>query len=106
MRRRGRRNTRSVWVLRRGLLEPAVARLVKIVLHRLLDRLLEAHLALGDLAQRRDRRLVVALDERLGALGQLARALRGEDDQRKAVADSFQTIFDGYACQRGPPCKE
>ena len=54
---------------------------------------------LGDLAQRGHGRLVVARDQRTAAVGQLARALGAENDQRETVVDPLETIFDGDASQ-------
>ena len=57
------------------------------------------NLTLGDLAQRRDRGLVGAHDERATTVGQLTRALSGENNQREAVVYLLETIFDGDASQ-------
>ena len=56
---------------------------------------------LGDLAQRHDRVLVaVALDGQLGAARDLARALRGQQDQIEPVGNLVDAIFDGNARHR------
>ena len=62
-----------------------------------LDVLVEAHVAGGDLAQRRHGGLVVAGDARRGAVGQLSRALGGEHDEREPVGHLLETIFYGDA---------
>src|SRR5690606_3493277 len=72
-----------------------LVRLVLLVGQHALQRLDEAlvqrlgpHRLLGDLAQRDDRVLVaVAIDRQLGAARNLARALRGEQDEIETVGN-------------------
>src|SRR5262249_45820797 len=62
-----------------------------------LDVLVEAHVPGRDLAQRRHGRLVVAGDARRRAVRELTGALRREHDEREAVGDLLEAVFDGYA---------
>ncbi len=56
--------------------------------------------AVADLAERDDRVFIaVAVDQGLGARGNVARAMRGQKHQREPVWDFFYAIFDGYAGQ-------
>src|SRR4029079_12320841 len=73
--------------------------LVQLLADGALDILIEMNLTLGDLAQRRDRGLVAARDERATTVGQSTRAHRGDNDQRQAAGFLFETIFDGDASQ-------
>src|SRR5262249_29485300 len=73
--------------------------LVQVLPDGALDRLIEMNLTLGDLAQRRDGRLVVAHHERAAAVGQLARAFGAENNQREAVVYLLETVFNGDARQ-------
>src|SRR5262249_18513197 len=57
----------------------------------------EAHFAVGDLAQAHHGRLVVAADQRLAAFHQLPGAVGCEQHQRKTILFMFQAIFDGDA---------
>src|SRR5262249_6165239 len=72
-----------------------------MLLHALDERVLhgiEPDRLIGDLAQGDDRVLVVvALEGELGARGDVAGALRREQDQLEAVGDLEDTIFDGDA---------
>src|SRR5205814_1165055 len=72
-------------------------RLFEVLIDDLGDVLGEAHLAVGNFAQRGDGRLVVAADQRAAAFGELSRALGGEDHQCEAVANLLETIFNGDA---------
>jgi hypothetical protein len=83
--------------------EAALARVTKVIFDGLADVLVELDLAVGDLAERGHGRLVVALEQRTRALGELTRALRGEDDEREAVTDLLEAIFDRDASQWSPP---
>src|ERR1043165_6194629 len=65
--------------------------------HRVAYILAERHESCSDLAQCRHRWLVVAIDTWIGPPRQLARPLRGEDDQRKPIGDLVQTVFEGNA---------
>jgi hypothetical protein len=52
---------------------------------------------IGDLAQRHDRILViVAVDGQLGAAGNHARAMTGQQNQFETVVDLVDTVFDGH----------
>src|SRR5438094_7046173 len=59
---------------------------------------LEADLAFGDLAQRGDAGLVLALDLGSMALAQHAGAVGRGQHQLEAVGDLLETVFDGDAC--------
>ena len=61
--------------------QAARAQVVEVLVDRQLDGAIEADLALGDLAERGDGRLVVALDHRRGVVGELPSALGAEDDE-------------------------
>src|SRR5262249_12093250 len=69
--------------------------------HRVTDVLAERYQPGGDLAQRSHGRLVVTIDSRGRTTRELARSLRGEDDQREPVGYLVETIFDGHA-SHGP----
>src|SRR5689334_6202639 len=61
----------------------------------------ERNEARRDLAQRGDRRLVVAIDARRGPSRQLTCTLRGKHDQREAIGDFVEAVFDGNS-RHGP----
>src|SRR5437588_1358329 len=97
-RRRGRLLLLLAVLLGVGIVDDAArARLFEMLIDDFGDVLGEAHLAVGNFAQRRDGRLVVAADERAAAFGELSRALGGEDHQRETVANLLETIFNGDA---------
>src|SRR6185369_5600187 len=64
---------------------------------RRLDVLVEAHVALRDLAQGGHRRLVRAPDQGLRAPRDLAGAFGAQNAKRETVVYLLQTVFDGYA---------
>src|SRR5271166_4259913 len=93
---------------RQGAAAPAaaisvsVAELVPVPLRDVLDdgavaRAVEVNLAGSDLAQGGHGELVARLDERDRALHELARAVRGQDNQGKTVVFALEAIFDGDA---------
>src|SRR5690606_8801790 len=51
----------------------------------------------GDLAERGHGRLVVAIDPGRRSPGELPRTLGGEHDQREAIGDLVEAVFDGDA---------
>src|SRR5688572_33262715 len=93
--RAGRSRRRQAHRLGRLAQRADLVRLVLLVGQHALQRLdqalverLRPHGGLGDLAQRDDRVLVaVAIDRELGTARDLARALRGEQDQIETVGD-------------------
>src|SRR5690349_12003808 len=62
--------------------------------HRLVDVLVEENSAAADLAQRRDRGLVAAIDEPGGSRGQLSGPLRRQNDEGEMIVHAFETILD------------
>src|ERR1019366_5275915 len=80
-----------------GSTELADVQLLDVFLHRLVRRAVVVDLAGGDLAQRRDRGLVLRRDERGGALHQRAGALGGQDDQGETVVFALEAVFTGDA---------
>src|SRR4051794_37166140 len=78
-----------------GLLDAAVAGFFEVFPDAQLDVLVEPDAGVRDLPEGGHGGLVVAADERAPALGELARALGGQDGEREAVADFLEAIFNG-----------
>src|SRR5262245_53107250 len=87
------------WSGRRLRLDAATAGLVPVFLDAPLHLLCAPDLRGTVLGKRRDRRLVVATDQRVGALRQLPGALGREDRERETIGFLFQAVFDGYTGQ-------
>lgn len=62
----------------------------------------EQHVAIGDFAECRDGRLVVAFHQGTCAMRELTRALSGQDHEGEAIRNSFETIFNSYASHGEP----
>lgn len=58
----------------------------------------ETNLPFSNFAQRHNAAFVVSNDKRLSVSIQLERALHGEVNERKAIGNLFQTVFNGNAC--------
>src|SRR6266446_6700012 len=78
---------------------------VVLALERRAHGAVETHLPRRDLAQRQHRRLVLRLDQRPCPCHELPGALGREQDQREAVVDERQAVFDGDTSHAGAPEK-
>lgn len=75
------------------------------LLYDVVARPVEMHLAGSNLAKSRDRRLVLRMNEGGGALHELTRSDRRQDDEGESVLFTLEAIFDGYTGHAELHCK-